>query len=412
MAIQTLSNFNLYKENYALGLRNAINNATPLASQLESSDKNLENFRATWFISVAAGGSAGSRKESAALQTAGAPGDLRVYDDMKYDYNTLEISGPSMKMTKNDSAMPALEHNMESKEKESMRSYARQLVGQKLSDGTNLVSGVIGALSTDPGTGTTLTFAGLSEGEMLGFYVNMRLGIHNPTGGGSRTVPTDGHKVVAVDPDAKTVTVADAIDAGVASGDWVCVYGALDAEINGLRHLISSQKTAGVDPASAGNGEWKSLTAGSATTGVSEHLFMAAATKVSMRGTGSRQGGSNLLFAVSSNQYLALGQQLAAQKRFDGKTTRLKGGWSGVELAEGTLIYDKFIGDTWGFGINTDELHRCVAMEWDWIEDPGGATIRRKGGYDVFESVYGTYHQLIATNRNCHIALTLAAPVV
>lgn len=401
---QSLANFDAaLKDNYGPGLKNAVNNTNPVLAEIKPNDRDIIGRKAVWSLHTSRSTSTGGRAELVSLPTADRQRYSQLQDDLVFTYHTIKVSGPAKHLTRGDEGAfaRALESEIDGAETDIKTDRARQLYGQALTDGTNLQSGVIAVLSADPGTGTTLTMATATKAEMRAFFIGEVLQIINPSGGAART---GTYTVTAVDISAKTVTTSEACDAGIASGDYVVRNGNFGNEINGLRHLISTQKTANVDPATVPS--WGAVTAGSSTTAISEVLLNEASEKVLTDGDGSTPS----LWSVEYDQRRKLASQLQAQKRYDGMQTTLKSGWKGLEIAEGTLVADRFNPTNDGFGLTISDLERFVGLDWTWDEDDGKVLYKALDGSDAVEARFKVYDQLVATKRNSHVRVTMSTP--
>ena len=404
---QSLTNFDsALKDNYGPGLKNAVNNANAFLGEVKINDRDIIGRKAVWSLHTSRSASTGNRSELGTLPSADRQRYSQLQDDLVFTYHTIKVSGPAKHLTRGDEGafLRALESEIDGAEKDIKNDYARQVFGQALTDGTNLQSGVLAVLSADPGTGTTLTIANATKAEMRYFFVGEKLDVVNPASGALRTVPSGGVEITAIDASAKTLTVAAAIDAAVASGDYLVRFGNFGTEINGLRHLISTQKTANVDPATVPS--WGSVTAGSSTTQVSEVLLNESSEKVLTDGDGSTPD----LWIIEYDQRRKLASQLQAQKRYDGMQTTLRSGWKGLDIAEGTLVADRYCPTNDGFGLTMSDIERFVGLDWTWDEDDGKVLYKALDGSDAVEARFKAYHQLVATKRNSHVRVTLSTP--
>src|SRR5882724_2422389 len=288
---QSMVNFDAaLKDNYGPGLRNAVNNSNPILTEGGYNDEDIIGRQAVWSVHTGQSASTGNRAEFGGLPTADRQRYVQVSDKLKFGYHTIKVSGPAKALTRSDtgSFVRALESEISGAEKDIKRDFARQLFGQALTDGTNLQSGVIAAVTTHTGTNAVVTIANATDAEMRYFFVGMRIEFINPANGAVRATgePSGGYTVSAINSAARTVTVSDAnIDATVVANDYLVRTGNFGTEINGLRFLIStSQKYASIDPAVTP--AWAAVGVGSATTQISELLFVQAQEKVMTDGYG------------------------------------------------------------------------------------------------------------------------------
>jgi hypothetical protein len=391
------------KDNYGPGLRNSVNNTNAFTAEVQVDEENIIGRQAVWAVHTGRSSSTGNRAELAALPTADRQRYSQLRDDLVFTYHTIKVSGPALELTRGDEGafLRALESEIDGAEKDIKNDYARQIFGQALTDGTNLRSGVMAVLTADPGTGTTWTIANATKAEMRYFFVGMRFQVVNPAGGAYRP---GTYTITAVDVANRQLTTQESADASIASGDYVVREGNFGEEINGLRHLISTQKTANLDPATVP--AWGAVTAGSSSTQISEVFLNEASEKVQTDGDGS----SPNLWIVEFDQRRKLASQLQAQKRYDGMQTTLKSGFKGLDIAEGVLVADRYCPTNDGFGLTMKEIKRFVGLDWSWDEKGGGVLYKSVDDSDSVSARFKAYHQLVATNRNSHVRLTMSTP--
>ena len=401
---QSMTNFDAnLKDNYGPGLKNAVNNSSAFISEVKPETESIMGRKAVWSIHTGRSASTGNRGELVPLPVGDRQRFSQVFEDLAFTYHTIKVSGPAKHLTKGDEGAfaRALETELEGAEKDIKNDYSRQAMGQALTDGTVLQTGVLAVLSADPGTGTTLTMSTATKAEMRYFFIGMVLQLINPSGGAART---GTYTVSAVNASAKTLTIAEAADAGIASGDYVVRNGNFGQEINGLRHLISANTFAGINPATVP--QWGSVLAGSSSTAISEVLLNEASEKVMTDGDGSTPD----MWVAEFDQVRKLASQLQAQKRYDGMKVKLESGWSGLDIAEGTLVRDRYCPTNDIFGMSMKDIRRFVGLDFTW-DDDGGPILRRSlDSADAVEATFKAYHNLVATNRNSHVRVTVSTP--
>lgn len=409
---QSLTNFdNALKENYAPGLKNAVNNSNVVWAEAVKNTEDIVGDEAVWSIHSGRSNSTGARGELAALPTADRQRHIKARRGLTFQYHTIKVSGPAKHLTRGDEGAfaRALETEIKGAEKDMKNSMSRQVFGQAVTVNSSLQTGVIATLSADPGTGTTLTFANEDESVMRHFYVGMLLAVINPADGTVRT-GSGAIEVAAINKSAKTITTAAAVDAAIASGDFVVQSSSdggkgLNQEIDGLRYLINDSGTyAGIDPST--NPVWKSVSVGSTTTGVSEVIFDEAIETVETDGDGSTPE----LVVVEHVQRRKLASLLQAQKRYDGRDMTLTSGWKGLSLARGTLVADRYCPTSYGFAIHQPELQKFVGLDFQWDEDDGKVLYKALDGSDAVEARFKGYVQLAVTTRNSHAKIRLSNP--
>lgn len=404
---QSLTNFDAaLKDDYGPGLKNAVNNSNPILTEATRNDEDIVGRQAIWSVHTGRSNSTSARGELGTLASADRQRFSQMREDLAYLYHTIKVSGQAKHLTQNDRGAfaRALETEIDGAETDLKNDVSRQVFGQKVTANSALVSGVLGTLSADPGTGTTLTFANEPKSVMRHFFVGMVIDFIVPAtaavvAGGSRTVS-------AVDAAARTVTISAACDAAVASGDFVVRTGNLDNEINGLRHLVSTQAFANVDPASVPS--WGALTFGSSSTGISEIVIDQAQEGVETDGSGD----TPTLLVAEHAQRRKLAAQLQAAKRYEGRQVTLKAGWDGLQVARGTMLVDRYCPTTSVFAITPKYLVRFVGLDWSWDDDDGKVLFKALDGSDAVEARFKTYMNLVTTLRNAHSVITLIDPGV
>lgn len=399
---QSLANFDAaLKDNYGPGLRNSLNNSNPIFTELGRNTESIQGRRAVWSAHTGRSNSSSARAELAALATADRQRFSSLTDDLAYLYHTIKVSGQALHLTKGDtgSFARALETEIKGADKDLKNDYARQILGQAVSIGGTLYSGVIGTCTSGTDT-NTLIMSGLTASEMRVFFVGEQLDVIDPTTGAVQG--TAG--VSSIDVANRTVEL-DA-NTTAASGDHVVRSGNLGNEINGLRFLSSSTQTyAGINPATVPL--WKSVQVGSSTTPISEVLFDEAAESVQTDG----DGGDVNLWIVEHSQRRKLASQMQAQKRYEGKEVTLKAGWKGLDLSYGVLLAERYCPVTFGIGLQTAEAEQFIGLDFTWDTDAGGSSLYKAlDGSDAVEARLKTYRNLEFTNRNSHVRLTMAAP--
>lgn len=410
---QNLTNFDkALKDNYGPGLRESINNSNPILTEVSKNTEDIIGRKAVWSLHSSRSASTGARGEGDALPTAGNQGYLAPEDRLKFVYHTIKVSGQAMALSRGDNGafLRALESEMRGAERDLKNDIARQIFGQKVTVNSALVSGVIATVDTDPGTGSTITFANEAKSITRQFFPDMAFAVIDAATG---SVRAGGPYVVqSTDPTAGTVTITGTFNAAVAVGDVIvrCDTGStsansLDDEINGLRFLINDTQTyAGISPATYS--VWKSQTAGSASTGISELVIDEICEKVETDGNGD----TPTLYVTEHVQRRKLASMLQSQKRYDGREVTLKAGWKGLEISRGTLLVDRYCPSNKLFALTPAELSWFVGLDWDWDSDDGKVLFKALDGSDAVEGRYKGYLNLNATNRNSHGVVTLAEP--
>jgi hypothetical protein len=404
---QSLSTFNqALKEVYEPGLRNAVNNSNVVWSEAIKNTEDLVGEEAVWSIHSGRSNSTGARGELAALPAADRQRHLKARSGLTFQYHTVKVSGPAKHLTRNDSGSfaRALESEIKGAEKDMKNSLGRQVFGQKVTVNGALRSGVVATVSAK--AGATVTVGAEDSSVLRHFFAGMLIRFVVPATGAFRT---GTYEVVSVNKTTKVITLSTTPDAAVVATDFIVVASSdggtsLGNEIDGLRHLISTQAYAGIDPAT--QPVWAPLQVGSTSTGISEVLLDEASEVVETDGDGS----SPDLYIFEHVQRRKLASQLQAQKRYEGRDTTLTSGWKGLQIARGTLVADRFCPTTWGFNIHRPEIQKFIGLDFEWDDDDGDVLYKALDGSDAVEARFKGYVNLAATLRNCHVQIRVSEP--
>lgn len=387
------------KDDYGPGLRNAINNSNVVYTEVAMNDTDIVGRRAVWSDHTGRSTSTAARGELGTLPTADRQRYTQLSEDLVSLYHTIQVSGQSLHLTKNDtgSFVRALESEIKGAERDVPNDLERQVMNDFVTINSIARTGTIGGAITGVAA-LVITLGNATLPEMRTFFVNERVDVINGTTGAVRGVGT----ITAVNKTSKTITL-DAMPGSSAAGDFVVREGNLNLEINGLRGLVSATKPfAGIDPATVP--EWASPAVGSSTTTISETFLDELSESVETDG----DGGTPNLYITDHLQRRKLSSMLQAQKRYDGREMTLKAGWKGLQIAQGTLVVGRYCPTTSVFALQPKEITRFVGLDWTWDEDDGRILHRETS--DSVGARYKSYCQLVATNRNSHAVGTLAVP--
>jgi len=406
---QSLTNFDAaLKDDYGPGLRESVNSANPVWSEISTNEEDIQGRQAVWSVHTGRSTSTGARGELAALPTADRQRFQQVRDNLAYLYHTIKVSGPAQALTKNDSGSftRALEYELKGAEKDLKNDCSRQSYNAAVSISSTLYLGSLTGTASTAGTTTTQTFGSADRAELRAVFVNEAIDIINGSTGVSRGTTI----VTANNLTTKVVTFAPAV-AGATTGDYIARQGNFQAataaggEMNGLRHLIhDTQVYANLDPAT--EPQWAAKTNGTTSTPISEVLLERSKEIVQTEGDGSTPD----LWLAEHSQVTKLAQDLQARKRYDVSTEKLPAGWEGVKLTVGTLVKDRFNPDSYIFGITKSEISRFVGLDFTWDDDDGRVLYKALDNSDAVEARFKAYQNLNVTNRNSHVFVRVSTP--
>jgi hypothetical protein len=396
------------KDTYGPGLRNALNNSHPILTELNFNRDDVVGRQAVWAVHSGRSTSTGNRRELAALPTADRQRFIQPRDDLAYMYHTIKVSGQAKHLSRNDTGAfaRALETELKGAEKDVKNDLARQMFNKAVTINSALALGALAQVQGAPAA-NVITIDYFSEAQTPSnitrpFFVGETIDAVTPATG---AISGSAMVVSAITAGTPSITVVD--DGSTADNDYLFRsgnYNAGDSEINGLPFLLGSQNYAGITAAS--NPVWNGLTAGSASTGISETLLEEAQEKVETDGDGSTPN----LFIAEHVQRRKLASMLQAQKRYDGRDMTLKAGWKGLQVAQGALLVDRFCPSHQIYGITTSEMEWFVGLDWQWDDDDGKVLYKALDGSDAVEARYKSYFNLEALTRNAHVVVTVAEP--
>jgi len=398
--LTTLSD--ILKEYYLGPVAEQLNNEVLLLSRLESRSEDLVGKRAYVPLHHGRSGGIGARAEGVALPAAGRQDYDKAVYDLKYLYGRVEVTGPSMAKTKNETGafLQALKSELDGIRNDLKKDLARQVYGNG--------SGVVGTVSADAANSTTVAYVGTEVIRKGQLYPGFVATIYDA----SATADLAGtHTVSSVDLSAGTVTFSAAVGATFAAGDQIRRAGvttktpaegntySLSDEVDGIQRIVADSATAlgGITPTGA-NAWWDNQ-----RVAVSGALTLEAIQK-----------GLNLA-RIAGGMPTSVITSLGVQREFydlldqavqytNPESLNYAAGFKTLSYNGMPIIAD--IDAPYGKMYIMDESTMKVFSDQDWhFLDADGMTLRQVSGYDAFEAVMTRYMNLGATKRNNHAVL-------
>lgn len=400
---QNLSNFDAaLKIDYLPVIRQQLNHATVLMDKLVRNEKDVQGKR--WQLTVHhernSGVGAGSET---GLPTAGQQLYKNPYGNVKYNRGRIQVSGPVIKASRNDSG--AMVRALDSEIKGVTRDLKKDINYQMFNDGTAVRALVNG----DPGTGTTLT---LDNPGTLWFHDGMKIDVLNPSDGTLRS-SAGGIEVDSVD-SATSSTLAAAAPSAIADNDWVTRAGATDQagtsyEMMGLKGIVDdgTYVTTLHNLSRTTYPWWKATTFSNDDNGgtlrdLSLDLIQQAISAVEKNG-----GEVGMIFSSHDlrDSYVRL---VINDKRFV-NTLTLDGGWKALEYSSGSNSSIPWIADVdcppyTIFFVDPSHLQIMQMGDFDWM-DEDGAILSRVANSDAYEAVLYWYSELATDRPRSHTFL-------
>ena len=402
----------ILKEDYLPGVKEQLNNASMLISQLDVNNDSFDTEGRRWLSALRTGRNSGvgARATGGTLPTAGNQGYRDIYGPVRNMYARIQLDRKVIKAMKSNrgSFLRATESEMDGATTDSARDYDRQ--AWWTGDGLLATCGTSG-----PSTTVALA-AATTQAQMLaladGFLVDLGTT-------GSPTSLATAATVVSVNTTAKTLVLSVSVTVtgsnifsrsgayGVSTNTGLDNDGQI--ELTGMKLIMNPASTLHT-LAPATEPKWQpyvnALTAGTA--------FNETLVDKAMMTTETQSGQAADLLVGSGGVHRAIVAQGRAYKRFN-DTVDMKGGHKAVQYSsshaggQGTvtqyLTWNWWMDDGTLWGINTGDLQFNVLEDWDWMDDDG-AVLSRVSGKDQLEAYLVKYADLSANRRNSHWATT------
>lgn len=360
----------ILKDLYLGPIRDQITDGVVLYQQFQKNHEDVSGRQAVIPVHYGRNAGMGIAAESGALPTAGAQKYKQLTYSLKYMYGRLQITGQTLKSTKNDSGAfaRALEREIDGLTRDFKNELNRILNG----DGT----GVYTTVSSSTGPLTTVQVVSTRF-----LYEDM-------------TIDINGDQVTIVSVDSDTQITVDAAITVVAAESVKRRIGAtvISSEPNGLANLVDSTGTVGgIDAAT--NLWWASYEDSPALArDLTLDLMQAITRKVEERSNES----PDFFFCKHAirDRYLAL---LVADKRFV-NTKALDGGYTAVTYNEIPILVDKDATDNTLYAVKKSHFSIFESTPMDWM-DEDGAVLSRVANMDAYEATLFYYFQVGIDNR-------------
>jgi hypothetical protein len=403
------------KEDYKDPLREQLNQAHFILSQIEKNTDDVVGLRAYLAIHTARSGGIGARGENGTLPTARNQGYAEAHIPMRFNYGRIQISGPIIRAMSADRGtfIRAVKSETDGIAKDLKRDVNRQIWGT--SDGAIATCGVTSSATTvvmDSATTSVQYKQIFNEG---GMYVDIGT-VADPdlrNGTTARLIETFDESAGTVEISGAAITTAatDFIfryDAGGAS-DASGLSGDGQFELTGLQTIVDSTGTLfGVNPTN--DLAW--VSGENSNSGTNRAITEQMVNK-EIQKTEIRSGEQVDLLVCSDGVSRSVSAMLESIRR-NVDNVSLKAGYSGIAWAtpmEGNagsktraLCWDQDCPSNSLYGLSTDSLVEFVMSDWDWM-DEDGAVLSRVANTDAYEATMFKYHELASGQRNAHFKI-------
>lgn len=367
----------------------------PLSEQVEFAGNG-------WAMPLHTAGNAGIgfRGENTALPGAGAQEYKQITGTLRYLYLRTFWTGQVIKLSdsKTGAFVRAVQEEMKRGTDDAKRALCIDAWTARDANGTSPL--------------TTVTTGAAGATQAIASTVYLRAGdyvdVYDPTGATRRN--TGALSVVSVNPSGLTVTLSASVTS--TTGDYLvraapnsttaAPNNDLGQTTNGLLNIVSDTSPLhGINPATAGNGFWKSYVK-NVGGAVSDAVLRDAVDQIGL--TSGMDGELVGLWTRGiRNAYAAT---LTSLKRFnDAESVTLRGGFKALMFDENPMVVDDFCPAGNVLFINPDDLAWAENTDFEWME-MDGAVLNRVPDRDAYEATMFRYYDLACTRRNTHARLT------
>lgn len=343
----------------------------------------------------------GFRAEGGKLPAAGNQGYKYITDNLKYVYGRFSLTGPLMKASESDKG--AFQKALTEEMNRLSDDVKQRLNAAAFGSGNGVVATVSsGANSATQTLDTTIYLDGQNE------YVDIYSSDLN-TYRGSTSV-----SITSVDRSAKQVVLSSSVNT---TTNDVLIFASSDstssapnndksAVINGLQNIVASSGALhNLNPASAGEGFWKSYVHAAGGDVIGENILRTVKDEI-----GFASGSDDDLLMVTTRGIVKrYASSLTAMKRFnDAQSVNLHGGFKAVLFDETPMVADDHcpVGNL--FALNTQALLWMKGSDFEWMEQDG-SILKWNSGYDSYTAILFNYMNLGTTARNRHARVSGAA---
>jgi hypothetical protein len=411
------------KDDYKGAVVETLNNANVLLAQLKRNKDDFTGRRWVRALHIGRNRGVGARAESGTLPTAGAQQYDNIMGPVRYQYVTIQLTGPTIAaMTKGRGAfLNALDSEMKGATTDGTKDLARQVWGTS--------DGIIGLCAGDSsGTTVTVTNGATRPDIMRHLEDDFAIDILDTSGSNAllAAVPTGGLAVKSVNYAAGTFvvekldgTAADAIDPDAT--DKIVRHGAYGVntntgapgdgqiELTGMQTIIDDTATLHtLAPSTEPRWAAKEYNNSGTARVISENLVTQALMEAE-----TRSGAMPDLLIGSDGVFRAYSNLLTGLRR-NTQEVELKGGYTGTSISAAkagrgggktqALVWDFDAPSKSLYGISTSDLDVAELQDWDWM-DRDGAVLSRHATQDAYLGTLFAYLDIVCTKRNSHFVI-------
>lgn len=320
----------------------------------------------------------GAGTESGDLPTAGQQDYKGSKGNVAYIHGRLQVTNAAIQATKKDAATYVKEMQAEVKGLTTdIQNYMRRA---SVGDGT-------GKLATFAANGTATNTLIVDDVRL--FFVNQKIDIINSGG----TVAQAGRTVLAVDYDAKTITI-DGTAITTAATDFAVTSGSYNLEPVGLGAIMSKTSTLQtLSPAT--HSWWKANILGNGGTGraISDSLLRSLIDRIDI------VSGKKVDFLAGSHGIRAAYEAILTVNKRYVNTLELEGGYKALEFDGLPLLADRYMPSRRVWAGNWDDLGWYYTAKLQFMEEDG-SMFHRVTNKPIYEATAFEYGTMVCHARN------------
>jgi hypothetical protein len=399
---------NILKVFYLGPIREQLNNATVLLSRIDKDESTQDAYGKTFTVPLRTGRNvqAGSgRADGGVLPSYGQQGYTTAVVPNKYVYAGIEVTGPTIRATRNNAG--AFVKAIESEIKGCVRDMKRAINRQLHSDGSDALAFWTAADNT---SGFSLD-DDQGNAFLPGLQTGMVCDVIDQSDYSTKLLDSATFTVGAKGASSYSVTTS-ANPTGTADRDFAVLEDTLGYQMMGIRGIVSN-----VDPViPAGGGTKTGLHGLAAATyawwnaqvfdnsgtnrALTLELMQDPLSEISVSSDFSESDVKFLLTNVwMRDKYLALCQANRQQVN----TMKLDGGFEGVEFNGKPIIVDTQCHRNRIYYITPETMKIFRTSDFDWMEEDGNILQRKitsSGAYDAYNATLFHYGDLACVARN------------
>jgi hypothetical protein len=381
------------KIDYLPAVREQLNNGTILMNRIQRNERDVSGLQWQMVAHYQRNSGIGARADNGTLPTAGYQAYKNPYDDVRYLYGRISLTGPTIASARDDRG--AIVRALESEISGLTRDMKKDVNRQMFNDGTSLLCLVNG----DPSTGTTLTVDTpgtqyLYDGIVVDI-IDASSGAREDTSLTLSTIDSSTQATTAEAIDNAAETDSRVVTAGSTNGSGILPSDSY--ELMGIKGIVDdgTYVTTLHNLSRTTYPWWKCSTHSTDSNAGTNRDLTLDLMQASLTAVEKNGGKTNLIVTTPElrDAYAAL---LVADRRF-GESMNLDGGFKALDYSGIPLVADPDCTPNTMYFLDTDHLFIFQQSDWNWMEKDG-AVLSRVADKDAYEAVLYWYAN-VGTDR-------------